>query len=361
MRVALFLPSLAGGGAERVTVNLALGLLARGIEVDLVLVEKSGPFLAVLPPGVTVFDLRAKRVVRSVGPLARYLRARQPTALISAMDHCNLVALWAARRAGVKTRVITVVHTTMSRTISNPGVWTDRFVLPPLIRRFYRDAHAVVAVSHGAAADLRAFLGNRAEVRVITNPVITPDLLERAQAEPPHPWLMDAGPPVFLGVGRLWHQKNFSLLLRAFALCDLRQRARLLILGEGSLRGALEQEQHALGLGDTVAFPGFTANPYPAMQRAHAFVLSSVFEALPTVLIEALALGTRVIATDCPSGPAEILEHGQWGTLVPLDDADALSHAMARTLDTMAPPPIPPAALARYGVDAAVDQYLALL
>ena len=363
MHVAFFLPSLEGGGAERVTLNLAGGIAARGHRVDLVLASRTGPFLAAVPPGVRVVDLAAGRVIRALGPLAAWLRDERPDHLVSALDHANLVALWAARRAGTRTRVTCVVHTTMSRTISNPGAWTDRVLLPPLIRRFYRRAHAVVAVSAGAGDDLRAFLGDRVRrVDVIPNPVVLPDLDARAAGASPHPWFDDAARPVVLGVGRLWHQKDFATLLRAFHAAGLAGRARLVILGEGVLRPELEALRHELALDDDVALPGFVASPYPAMARAAGFVLSSVFEALPTVLIEALALGTPVVSTDCPEGPREILDGGRWGRLVPVGDVAALAAALRALVEAWpARAPVPASVLAPYTLDAAVDAYLARL
>ncbi|MCU0624979.1 MAG: glycosyltransferase [Gemmatimonadaceae bacterium] len=363
MRIAFFLPSLEGGGAERVTLNLAGGIAARGHAVDLLLAARTGPFLADVPPAVRVVDLGAGRVVRALTPLTHWLRRERPDHLVSALDHANLVALWAVARAGTRTPVTCVVHTTMSRTISNPGAWTDRVLLPPLIRRFYGRAHAVVAVSDGAGEDLRAFLGSRVgRVEVIANPVVLPDLAERATAPAPHPWFDDVRVPVLLGVGRLWHQKDFATLLRAFAAAGLQDRARLVILGEGVLRPDLEALRTELGLADAVAMPGFAPSPYPAMRRSAGFVLSSVFEALPTVLIEALALGTPVVATDCPTGPREILDGGRWGRLVPVGDVAALADAMRALVDEAGTRrPVPASVLAPYTLDTAVDRYLALL
>lgn len=363
MHIALFLPSLEGGGAERVTVNLARGFASRGHQVDIVLASRTGPFLAAVPANVRVVDLGAGRVVRALRPLARYLRDARPDALVSSLDHANLVALWAVRLASTRTKVVVVVHTTMTGTISNPGSWTDRALLPILIRRFYGRADAVVAVSEGAGADLRTFLGAQVrDVHVIRNPVVMPDLADSARDGIAHPWLTDGGLPVLLGVGRLWHQKDFGTLIRAFDVAQLRGRARLLILGEGPLRAELETLVRRLGLDASVALPGFLPDPYASMSRAAAFVLSSVFEALPTVLIEAMALATPVIATDCPAGPAEILEHGRWGTLIPVGDVgalalaltEAISHAPARRI-------IPDSVIRPYALNTAVDRYLSLL
>jgi glycosyltransferase involved in cell wall biosynthesis len=165
---------------------------------------------------------------------------------------------------------------------------------------------------------------------------------------------------VILGVGRLTRQKDFFTLVRAFAELRRRRRARLIILGEGEDRAGLEALVAELGLGDDVALPGFRDNAPGYMARSSLFVLSSAWEGLPTVLIEALAVGTRVVSTDCPSGPREILQDGRLGALVPVGDAPALAKAMEDALDR-ADPPLPSEDLAVFTLDAAVDHYLRLI
>lgn len=189
-----------------------------------------------------------------------------------------------------------------------------------------------------------------------------PNLAELAAAPPPHPWLAQCdGPPVVVAAGRLDGQKNFTLLLEAFARMRLKRPAKLLIFGEGSKRPQLEARTQALGIDADVALPGFIKNPFSAFSRAALFVLSSDQEGLPGVLIEALACGCPVVATDCPSGPSEILDGGRFGELVPVGDADALAAAMARTLDC----PLPAQTLRARGVEfslaSSVNHYLALL
>ncbi len=180
--------------------------------------------------------------------------------------------------------------------------------------------------------DFIRLTGIRQKVQVIHNPVVTPELLQRAEEPLEHPWFQPKEPPVLLGVGRLTRQKNFPNLIRAFAEVRKRRPVRLLILGEGEERASLEDLVRSFGLEGEVGLPGFVQNPYPYMKRAAAFVLSSDWEGLPTVLIEALALGTPVVATDCPSGPREILQGGRWGRLVPVNNPTALAQALEATL-----------------------------
>lgn len=358
--IAFFLPTLCGGGAERVTVNLAQAMAERGLPVDLVVAAAEGELLGQLPPAVRLVDLRAARVLRSLGPLARYLRRERPRVVISSMGHANLVALWAAKVARRATPVVVTVHNTMSQSTPQQGRVAGR-LWPRLLRRFYPWAAGVVAVSRGAADDLARTSGlPREHIGVIYNPVITPEMLASAGQRPDHAWFAPGQPPVILGVGRLTRQKDFPTLLRAFAELRRGRPARLLILGEGDERGRLEALAAELGLADDVALPGFRDNALAHMAGAALFVLSSAWEGLPTVLIEALAAGTRVVSTDCPSGPREILQEGRLGALVPVGDAPALARAMAEALDRPAAPP-PADALAPFTRDVAVNHYLTLI
>ncbi|MEO6057277.1 MAG: glycosyltransferase [Gemmatimonadales bacterium] len=358
--IAFYLPTLCGGGAERVIVNLADGMTARGLPVDLVVAAAEGALLRQLPRSVRLVDLHSPRVLRSLGPLTAYLRRERPRVLISAMDHANLVALWASRLARRATPVVVTVHNTVSQSTAlrgrlAGGAW------PVLFRTFYPWAHAVVAVSGGAADDLARTAGlPRDRVGVVYNPVITPSMLALARERPAHPWFGPGRPPVVLGAGRLTPQKDFPTLIRAFAEVRRRRDGRLVILGEGEERPRLEALVIDLGLSEDVALPGFQDNAMAYLAGSALFVLSSAWEGLPTVLIEALAAGTRVVSTDCPSGPREILQGGRLGALVPIGDVAALATAMHAALE--APPATtPPDALAPFTRDAAVDHYLRLI
>lgn len=360
-RVALYLPSLRGGGAERALVNLAGGFAAAGFPTDLLVAQREGPYLAQLPAGVELVDLKSSRVLKSLPGLVRYLRRERPRLMISAMAHTNIVALWARAFSGVEVRTAVSVQNTMRPSLTAAPM-RSRF-LPALMRRFYPQADVVAVVSAGAADDLHAVLGpkHRARVRVIHNPVVTPEVFARMEQGPVHPWLVDRRVPVVLGVGRLERQKNFEALIQAFAIVRREREARLLILGEGEDRPDLEALVSSLGLEGSVALPGFAANPYAHMAKASLFVLSSRWEGLPSVLIEAMACGCPVVAFDCPSGPKEILDDGRWGPLVPMGDLEALARAIGATLDG----PLPSQELSErakaYGVDRIVREFLAVL
>ncbi|MCS7194384.1 MAG: glycosyltransferase [Meiothermus sp.] len=358
-RIAIYLPSLLGGGAERSMLNLAVGMARQGLPVDLVLAEATGPYLSMVPPEVRLVDLKARRVLRSLPALTSYLRQTRPLGLVSALDHANVVALWARRLAKVPTRVAVCMQNTPSQDARHASSLRGR-LLPLAMRLFYPWADGIVGVSQGVVDDFVRLTGIRQRVRVIHNPVVTPELLQRAEEPLEHPWFQPQEPPVLLGVGRLTRQKNFPNLIRAFAEVRKRRPARLVILGEGEERASLEGLVRSLGLEGEVELPGFVQNPYAYMKRAGVFVLSSDWEGLPTVLIEALALGTPVVATDCPSGPREILQGGRWGRLVPVNNPAALAQALEATL-AEARPAIPEEAYRPYTQAEVVRRYLELL
>ena len=332
-KIALFLPSLRGGGAERVMVNLARGFYDQGINVDLVLAKAEGPYLSEVPAGVRVIDLHSSRVLFSLPGLVRYLRRERPQSILSAMDHANIVAIWARKLSGVPCRVVVSVHSTLSRALMNiPNL--RGYLMPNLIRIFYPLADAVVAVSNGVAEDFANITRlPRESIKVIYNPIVTPELLEKAKEAVEHPWFSRGEPPVILSVGRLTKAKDYPTLIRAFALVRRKYSARLMILGEGEERANLEALAQELGLQDDISLPGFVDNPYAYMARAAVFVLSSAWEGLPTVLIEAMAVGTPVIATDCPSGPREIASLTNACTLVAVGDPVTLSCSIIECIE----------------------------
>jgi len=282
--------------------------------------------------------------------------------LLAAGTQSNLAALWARRLGGIPMGVVVTEHNTLGVVVEN-GRPAFRRAYPALAGDAYPEADAVVAVSDGVADDLSRVAGiPRAGIQRIYNPIVSPALLAASRGAPPHPWLEERGcPPLVLGAGRLHRQKDFPTLLRAFAQLRATRPARLAILGEGAERGRLERLARRLGVAEDVALPGFAGNPYAWMARSSAFVLSSAWEGLPSVLIEAMACGCPVVSTDCPSGPSEILDGGALGPLVPVGDSQALAHALAGVLEK------PPDAdrlrerAALFSVEAATTRYLEVL
>ncbi len=333
-RWAIFIPSLQGGGAERVVINVARGLAAEGQAIDLVVGDAAGPYRDEPLGEVRLIDLGCRRLATAWWPLTRYLRRERPAVLLSALDHANVLAVWARRLAGGRPPVVISVHNSPISNRQHSHGLKRRTVMPLLIRLSYRHADGVVTVSAGVADEVAAGTGvARESIEVIYNPVDLARVRRLAEAEPEHPWLAPGQPPVILGVGRLVPQKDFATLLAAFALVRQARPARLLILGEGELRPALEALVQQLGLEDSVALPGFAANPYAPMARARLLALSSAWEGFGNVVVEALACGTPVVSTDAPHGPAEILDGGRWGRLVAVGDAAGLATAIIETLD----------------------------
>jgi glycosyltransferase involved in cell wall biosynthesis len=356
--LAFFIQDLREGGAERTTVRLLNGIVGLGLPADLVVIERKGGFFDELDSRVNVVELPQSRTLTSVVGLKHYIERRRPVALVSALAHTNVAAIVANEIARPKTRLVVVEHNQLSMNrLHKSGLVRTAYRLIPWA---YRRADLVAAVSAGVRDDLSAETGiptNR--IAVLYNPVVTPALQELAAVPVDHPWLRDPGPPVVLGVGRFSEQKNFRLLLVAFAKVRRTRRLRLIILGEGKLRPELEALIRALNIGDDVDLPGFDPNPFRFMSRAAVYVLSSDWEGLPTALIEALACGASVVATDCLGGIDEILDGGRFGRIVPRRDADALATGIAATLD--APTGSRNARIAhtkRFGLESAVRRYL---
>ncbi len=357
-RLAIFLPGLYGGGAERTMLKLAGGMARRGYGVDLVLVRAEGPYLAEVPAGVRLVDLRAARSILSVVSLVRYLRRERPDVLLSGL-FTNVIALVAGRLA--RTRVVVTERNALSSAVQHYRFDTRMRLLPRLIKHLYRWADGIVAVSRGVADDLAQVTGiPRERIRVIYNPVVTPELHAMAQAPLCHPWFGPGEPPVVLAVGRLTAQKDYTTLVQAFARVRRSRMARLMILGEGEERSALEALVKQLGLEQDTSLPGFVPNPYPYMRQASVFVLSSRWEGLPGVLIEALCCGLPIVSTDCPGGPKEILADGAYGCLVPLGDMVSMASAIEAALDGRTPRPLPES-YRPFEAEAVVDQYVDVL
>jgi glycosyltransferase involved in cell wall biosynthesis len=294
-----------------------------------------------VPAGVNAIELPTRHTYTSLGPLVRYLRRSRPDGLIASKDRGNRVAIAAKRLSGLDLPVAVRFDTTISAALASKSM-LQRWLRTAPMRQIYWQADVMIAVSEGVQADAARLTGlDPKQIEIINYPVVTDELHRLAREPVDHPWLAEPresrAVPVLLGVGRLTEQKDFPTLLDAFARVRQSRQARLIIMGEGEQRPALEQQARTLGVADAVDLPGFYANPYPIMRTADQFVLSSRWEGSPIVLTEALALGTPAVATDCPSGPRETLAAGRVGPLIEMGDAAGLAGAIARTLD--APPP----------------------
>jgi glycosyltransferase involved in cell wall biosynthesis len=360
-RIGVFVSFSGTGGVERMVLNLCEGLAALGCRVDLLLVKARSKHLEQLPALVHIRKLKAEHTLTSLPALVRYLKTERPDALLAAKDRANQIAVLAKKTAGVPTRVVVRMGTTVSAALAGKNRWRKLFWYLP-IRLIYRSADAVVAVSQGVARDMVRITGRPAsDIRIIRNPVITPRIFRLAREPAPHPWLVKGGEPVIVGIGRLTRQKDFPTLIQAFAAIRKKLPCRLIILGEGKDRDDLEHLAKRLSQSEQIAMPGFVENPYAYLKRAAMFVLSSAWEGSPNALTEALALGVPVVATNCPSGPREILKDGTIGRLVPVGDPEALAEAILATLSSPPDETLLKSAVREYTAEFSSLRYLDLL
>ncbi len=351
-RLTLYLADLDGGGAERMMVAIANGMARRGVTVDLVVADPKGPYRDEVSSAVNLVDLGSAGVAKSLPALVRYLRRERPQALLTTLPHSSLIALAARSLAGTRTPVIVREANTPTRA-RQP--WESRKMhgVHWLMQRAYPFADGVIAVSAGVADALRTVVGLKAEaVRVLYNPIVTAELRAMADEVPDHPWLAGAeGQPVVLGVGSLTARKDFATLIAAFAEVRRARPCRLVILGEGPERANLQALAVELGVAEDLALPGFVPNPFGYMARADVYVLSSQLEGLPGTLVQAIACGCPPVATDCPSGPREVLEDGRLGPLVAVGDARGMAAAIEAQLTSPTPEAELKAASLRYDAD----------
>jgi glycosyltransferase involved in cell wall biosynthesis len=358
--ISIFLPDLRIGGAEKITINIANCLVSRGYVVDLVLLSAAGELIGKVDDRINIFDLKVKKIRTAFFPLVKYIQQRRPTTLLAVMWPLTTIVILARLYSRLHFRVVVAEHTTWSRSelLQRPTVgWQVRTSM----RHFFPKADGIVAVSKGAADDLASFAQlPRESISVIYNPVVAESLTPpRDRPVEPNGWC--SASRRILAVGTLKTIKDYATLLSAFELLLQYVDACLLILGEGECRRSLEEQAKQLGIADKVFLPGFVKDTEPYYQHASLHVLSSTGEGLPTVIIEALAAGTPVVSTDCPSGPREILCDGKYGRLVPVGDASALAHAMEKALTSDHDRVALMARAQDFSIDKAVDQYETLL
>ncbi len=368
--VALFLSRLGVGGAERVTLELAGGFARRGFGVDLVAVNGAGPFRDEIPAGVRLVDLQARNAYTCFPKLVGYLRKERPPVFISTLVLTDLIAQLAGAwlrlfsRDGWRTRFFIRLATTISQL---PRSYWKKPLEKVLVSWIYPWADEIIADSRGVAEDLQAYAGISFErVHLIYDPIITPAFKAQMHEPVEHAWFSKrASAPLILGMGRLSPEKDYPTLLQAFAslkelLSPKDAAPKLVILGDGPERARLEEMIRDLGLAEDVSLPGFVMNPGAYLARGRIFVLSSLFEGLPGALIQAMACGCALVATDCPSGPREVLDGGKYGHLVPVGDVQKIAEALQAVLEGDERKP-PQAWLARFEEENVLRQYIALM
>ncbi|ANB03614.1 hypothetical protein ECTOBSL9_0471 [Ectothiorhodospira sp. BSL-9] len=327
--MAIFGAFKAWGGIESTVAVLANAFVGHGVIPTFVLLRGGAtPYPERLPAEARAVDLRTRGKWHAVPRIIQYLRSERPAAVITVDAHSAEAVMLASLLGRLNVPVFVKATNTLSEAVRRPG-------RRRLIKWLYPRASGVIAVSGGVAEDLVSNFGvPRGLVHVIYNPMSTVDIPGRAARDVEHPWFQgDQGKKVVLGVGRLCRQKGFDDLIRAFAILRSRRSCRLVLLGEGDERGALEALADEQGVSGDLSLPGYVSDPIPYMARCGVFALSSRYEGLGNVVIEALAAGARVVSTDCPSGPKEILEGGRHGELVAVGDLAAMANALERALD----------------------------
>ncbi|MYD96056.1 MAG: glycosyltransferase [Gammaproteobacteria bacterium] len=341
-------------------VDIARGLAERGLPVELLLIRAEGPFVEHVPSNVGVVDLGARRALTCLMPLIRYLRRRRPSVMLATLPEASIVAMLACTFGPTRVPVIVRRASNLSMEYGS-GNAKMRLTLR-IERLFLPTVRAVVVNSPGVAEDLKKHVPAISHlVSVISNPVVWADHQRLAALPVDGEWFNDPRTPVVLSVGRLAPPKDLVTLLHAFADIAKSRPARLVVLGEGPQRGDLTRLASRLGVRRIVDFAGFVLNPFAFMSKAHVVVLSSRYEGSPNVLIQAMACGTSVVSTDCPSGPREILEDGKWGALVPVGDVEAMAAAIVEVLEHPTDPGTLVARASEYNAESSIDAYLRLI
>jgi glycosyltransferase involved in cell wall biosynthesis len=333
IKIAFFIPSLEGGGAEKVMVNLANAFSKDNIDIDLILGNAKGPYLNRLSNKLNVVDLKAKKMIYCLPKLIAYLNRNKPYTLLATLESASVIAIIAKKLSIAKTKIWIRVPNTLSKDNLNADNIKDKYLYPFLMKSLYKYAYGIIAISKGVAKDVSEFLSiPSSKIKVIYNPAFTNEILQLSKENIEYlPWDIDRISLV-IGVGRLTKQKNFSMLLKAFSIIRQTIDARLIILGDGEERNNLKLLGEKLNISNDIYFPGFVNNPYAYMRKSSVFVLTSDWEGFGNVIVEALGVGLPVISTDCESGPREILDNGRYGDLVRVGDYLDLANKMKKRI-----------------------------
>jgi glycosyltransferase involved in cell wall biosynthesis len=335
LRVLFFTPTLGAGGAEMQLLRLLRSFDRRQVASEVCVARAGGSYERQLPAGVPLHvcthHLRSSLLsaAGSVRCLRRRMRELQPAIVVSLIEHTSLALSGSLMGLRPRPKLVLGIQNNFSMGMAQAPLHVRR-LLRPLYLRAYARADHVVALSRGVAEDLRRQIpGIAAKTSVVYNAGMDPDLEPRAAEPLPEP---RPSAPLIVACGRLVAQKDFATLLSALARLETRPAPVLWLLGEGPLEGELQAHARALGVAERVRFLGFRDNPFPFMAAADVFALSSRWEGFANVLVEALACGTPVVASDCPYGPREILDGGRHGTLVKVGDPADLARALDAAL-----------------------------
>lgn len=358
-RIAFFTPAPGYGGAQRVTITLANSLADHGYDVDYVAGTMDGEFSSDIGDDVRVVDLDVSRIpvvgiAAAIPQLRSYLNESRPDVLFASRTHTSIPAVAAVATADVDVHVAPTVHCVHSQSSGLKDTLTKR-----LAARVWGAADGVIAVSEGVATDIAASTDiDERDITVLNNPVDVERIQSQAEEPVDHEWFTDDDIRTLVSVGRLEPQKDRLTLLEAFArVHENDPDTRLVVVGKGSQRERLESHARSLGIESNVYFAGFVENPYAYMRQATVFVLSSKFEGLPTVLIEALACGCSIVATECRYGPREILCDGEYGRLTPVGDPARMAATISAALEDPIDPAVARERAEHFSLRAGAERY----
>jgi len=359
-RICIFAPSFGDGGVERMLVNLATQFSTRGIIVDLIVNNQNSGYLKNLPGSIHLPALAGIPRKDYTDFLLNYFTESKPDIILSSKPEDDRVVRQAKLRTDHPVRFFIRCPTAiLSRMKLRRENLLKTWLKKRGLKKSFMGADGIIAVSKCVADEVNELISDKQQkIIAIKNPNITPELRTLASQEITHPWFQTDSPPAILGIGGFRKQKDFSTLIRAFALVKAKLDSRLVILGQGRQKKRLQKLIDKLNMTDFVDLHGFVENPYPFTANADLFVLSSLWEGSPNVLTEALALGTAVVSTNCHCGPAEILQNGQYGELVALQDPEHLSEAILKTLNDPLPAETLREAARDYTLQASADAYL---
>ena len=355
--VSFFLPSLSGGGMEKMTIRIAKEFAKRGVKTSIVLTTYEGEYKSKVPAGVEVYDLSASYMMLSIPSLVRYVKSHNVKKLVSIGRVCNIIALMSRRLGGLEDLEVTI---SLRNVESKKKDGIIRKIYRGIAKCTYSSADKITAISEAVLDDHLGFINSKeGNVKVIYNPALSVEVMKMGKKSVDHPWLK-SGVPVILAVGRLVEQKNFSMLIKAFRRVRQQRRCKLIILGKGPKKEDMKKIARRHGVWRYIDMPGFKSNPYKYMKQSDIFVLSSKWEGFGNVIVEAMAQGTPIVSTNCEGGVSEILEDGKWGKLVPVNSIDRFASEILNTLESGGETDTKERA-SDFRVEKVADEYLSLI
>ena len=357
-RIGFFLATSGHSGVDRAMKNLIPSIAKRGYQVELIKIKNHGPNLNVVEPNIKINNLATQHVYSSFFHLIKYLSKNPPEILLTDKDRVNRTAIIAKLITRAKTKLFVRCGTTVSINLASRGI-IDRLIQKNSMRTLYRFANKVLVPAKSVAEDMANYTGLDLEhIKSVPSPVVSDDIFKKEFPIPNHPWYLKKSHPIILGVGELCKRKDFETLIKSFKIFMQHIECKLVILGKGKQKDYLQRLINKLVLKNHVDLPGFVNDPYSYMAHANVFVSSSLWEGSSFVLVEALAVGTPVVSTNCPGGHEEVLEKGRFGRLVPVKDPEKMAEAILETLKNPPDPEFIKQAARPYTISASTDAYL---